>query len=107
MPVTQIVKEYPEMGKQEIFPLLTSIQIMLWKNNQNSQPKTYAGENGQSNFKPKQWDKKNIIKTSIMAYKSMRKDQTRATLNGQMIQNQNSSNDKALDSRGGSRRQRG
>ena len=59
MPVTQIVKEYPEIGNQEIFSLLTSIQSMLGKNNQNSQTKTYAGENGQSNFKTKLWDKKN------------------------------------------------
>ena len=58
MPVTQIVKEYPEIGNQEIFSRLTSIQSMLGKNNQNSQTKTYAGEKRQSNFKPKLWDKK-------------------------------------------------
>ena len=47
-PVTQIVKEYPLIGNQEIISLLKSIQSVLGKNNQNSQPKTYFGENGQS-----------------------------------------------------------
>ena len=45
---------------------------MLGKTNQNSQPKTYSGENGQSIFKPKQWDQK-LIKTSRMADKIIRK----------------------------------
>ena len=60
---------------------------MLGKTNQNSQPKTYSGENGQSIFKPKQWDQKN-------GRQNYKENQIRATLNGQMVPNQNSSNDK-------------